>query len=253
MKIIILGSGSKGNSTLIEINGIKILIDVGFSFKALNEKLIEANYSFKDIDYVFITHNHTDHMYGLKTIMNRLSVNVYVDSKIIDQYDYLKNNDRVIKLLDEQKIEGNIFVKSIPTSHDSISSCGFLIEAQKESVVLLTDTGYINEKNIKYLKNKEYYLIESNHNIEKLRNGKYPMILQQRILSTTGHLSNEFSAAYMTKMLGKKTKKIVLCHLSEENNSEELAMEAFNKVFLENNINFINIECAKQKEILEVK
>lgn len=253
MKIVILGSGSKGNSTLVEINGKVILIDVGFSFKAITEKMKEANYYPKDIDYVFITHDHSDHMYGLKTLLNKLSVNVYVDSKIINAYDFLKDNYKVISLSDEQMLEGNILVKSIPTSHDSISSYGFLIETNEDSMVLITDTGYINERNIVYLKNKKYYLIESNHNVEMLRNGRYPIKTQQRILSPTGHLSNEYSAAYMTKMLGTDTKKIVLCHISEENNNEEIALETYKKIFKENDIKFKNIECAKQREVMEIK
>lgn len=253
MKVFILGSGSKGNSTLIEINGKRILIDVGFSFKSITEKLRDIDVYPKDIDYVFITHDHTDHIYGLKTTLNRLNVNVYIDSKIKREYDYLKDNINVIELLDEQILDGNILVKSIPTSHDAIASYGFLIESGEESVVLITDTGYINEKHIVYLKNKKYYLIESNHNVEMLRNGRYPIKLQQRILSSTGHLSNEYAAAYMTKMLGEKTEKIVLCHLSEENNSEEVALETFKKIFDESGIDFKNIECAKQREVLEVK
>lgn len=252
MKITILGSGSKGNSTLIQVNDKNILIDVGFSFKSIVEKLESVNVYPKDIDYVFITHDHSDHISGLKTLLNKINAKVYIDARIINRYDYIYNSNKVIPLTDETVLEGNIFVKSIPTSHDATSSCGFLVETDENSMVLITDTGYINERNFAYLKNKHYYLIESNHNIERLMNGRYPIKLQERIRSDYGHLCNEMSAMYMLRMMGEDTKKIVLCHLSEENNTEDLALEAYRNIFDGNEQEFSNIVCAKQNEILEV-
>ena len=252
MKIYILGSGSKGNSTLVQVGNKNILIDVGFSFKSLTEKLKQINVFPKDIDYVFITHDHSDHISGLKVLLNKTNAKVYIDERIILSYDYTLGRENVVKLLDENVIEGNILVKSVPTSHDATSSCGYLIECDNESMVLVTDTGYIHEKHLSYLKNKNYYLIESNHNVEMLRNGRYPIKTQQRILSPEGHLSNEYSAMYMTKLLGEDTRKIVLCHLSEENNTEELALKAYSEIFKDNEIDFDNIECAKQWEVVEV-
>lgn len=252
MKIYILGSGSKGNSTLVQVGNKNILIDVGFSFKSLTEKLKQINVFPKDIDYVFITHDHSDHISGLKVLLNKTNAKVYIDERIISSYDYILGRENVVKLLDENIIEGNILVKSVPTSHDATSSCGYLIECDNESMVLVTDTGYIHEKHLSYLKNKNYYLIESNHNVEMLRNGRYPIKTQQRILSPEGHLSNEYSAMYMTKLLGEDTRKIVLCHLSEENNTEELALKAYSEIFKDNEIDFDKIECAKQWEVVEV-
>lgn len=252
MKIYILGSGSKGNSTLVQVGNKNILIDVGFSFKSLTEKLKQINVFPKDIDYVFITHDHSDHISGLKVLLNKTNAKVYIDERIISSYDYILGRENVVKLSDENVIEGNILVKSVPTSHDATSSCGYLIECDNESMVLVTDTGYIHEKHLSYLKNKNYYLIESNHNVEMLRNGRYPIKTQQRILSPEGHLSNEYSAMYMTKLLGEDTRKIVLCHLSEENNTEELALKAYSEIFKDNEIDFDKIECAKQWEVVEV-
>ena len=144
MKITILGSGSKGNSTLIQVNDKNILIDVGFSFKSIVEKLESVNVYPKDVDYVFITHDHSDHISGLKTLLNKINAKVYIDTRIINRYDYIYNSNKVIPLTDETVLEGNIFVKSIPTSHDATSSCGFLVETDENSMVLITDTGYIN-------------------------------------------------------------------------------------------------------------
>lgn len=253
MEIFILGSGSKGNSTVIRTKGKTILIDVGFSYKNLVERMEKVNVYPKDIDYVFITHDHSDHISGLKVLLNKIHPKVYIDKKIINSFDYLLDNQYIYELSDETIIDDNILVKSIPTSHDAIASCGYLVEDGNSSMVIITDTGYINEKNFVYLKDKTYYLMESNHDIMKLRNGRYPIKTQERILSDYGHLSNEMSAMYTSKMLGPNTKKIILCHLSEENNTPELAMNAYKKVFNDYDIKFDNIECASQYEPMEVK
>lgn len=252
MKIIILGSGSKGNSTLIQANGKTILIDVGFSYKQICEKLRSVNVYPKDIDYLFITHDHSDHINGLKVLLNNINPIVYIDKRIIDRYSYIQGLANIRELNDENALDGNIVVKSIPTSHDATSSCGYMVDDGNESMVLITDTGYINEKHFIYLKNREYYLIESNHDVERLRNGSYPLMLQERILSDVGHMCNEMSAMYMTKLIGPNTKKIMLCHLSEENNTEDLALSAYAKAFKEKEIDFNNIECAKQYSVVEV-
>ena len=113
----------------------------------------------------------------------------------------------------------------------------------------MTDTGYINNKILTQIENKDAYIIESNHDIEMLRNSKYPFYLQQRILGDRGHLSNEDAAKYLEKIIGKNTKSIVLAHLSQENNTPSLALSTTkNKI---NNNNNITIYIAKQDEALD--
>ena len=253
MEIFILGSGSKGNSTIVRSGNTTILIDVGFSYKELVNRMEKVNVYPKDIDYVFITHDHSDHISGLKVLLHKINAKVYIDKRIINVFEYLRLENNVNELLDENIIESNIVVKMIPTSHDATSSCGYLLDDGAESMVIITDTGYINERNFIYLKNKTYYLLESNHDVIKLRNGRYPIKLQDRILSSVGHLSNEMSAFYATKMIGPDTKKIILCHLSEENNTPELALEAYKKTFKDYEISFNNIDVASQYVPMEVK
>ncbi len=153
--------------------------------------------------------------------------------------------------MDEIILEDNIFIKVIPTSHDSIDSNGFLIEYENTSLVHITDTGYINQKNFLFLKNKNYYIIESNHDNEMLSKGRYPFYLQQRIRGNVGHLSNDMCGYYLTKLVGPDTKKVILAHLSEENNTPELAKDTVISILNQSNIS-IKIECAKQYEALEV-
>ena len=250
MKVVILGSGSKGNSTYIDLGSEKLLIDVGFSYKQIKEKLNEINVDPHEITRVLITHDHNDHTYGLKVFLKNVKPILYitpeVEAAILDE-PYIKSE----YLLDEMLID-DILIKPIPTSHDSITAHGFLIETKEESLVYITDTGYINHRYLTYLKNKTYYILESNHDTEMLINGPYPEYLQRRILSDKGHLSNELSGGYLSRLIGPNTRKVILAHLSESNNTPEIAMETIRKILKDNNIDFKNITPASQREITEV-
>ena len=140
----------------------------------------------------------------------------------------------------------------IKTSHDTEDSVGYIVSNNNKSVVYITDTGYINKKYFELLHNRNVYIFESNHDIEMLNNGKYPFELRQRILSDKGHLSNYDSAKYLSKFIGSDTKKIILAHLSEENNTEELALQTLTERLAKEKINFSNIIIARQNEKTEL-
>ena len=250
MKIHILGSGSKGNSTFIDLGNKKILIDVGFSYKHIKEQLSKINIDPKEIDAVLITHDHSDHTYGLPVFISKVNPLLYITPEV-EEVILKTPYEKSIYLGDELYID-DAMIKVIPTSHDSLTSNGFLIEKNNESLVYITDTGYINQRYFKFLQNKTYYIIESNHDTEKLIKGRYPEYLQRRILSDKGHLSNELCAGYLSRFIGPNTKKVVLAHLSEENNTIDLALNTAESVLKENNISFSNITCASQTELTEV-
>lgn len=250
MRIVVLGSGSKGNSTFIDFGKKKILIDVGFSYKQIKEKLENINIDPHEITDVLITHDHTDHTYGLKVFLNKVNPILHITPEVenfILKEPYAKSE----YLLDEFYID-DIFIKVIPTSHDAITANGYLIEQGNESLVYITDTGYINHRNLVYLQNKKYYIIESNHDTEMLINGPYPEYLQRRILSDKGHLSNELCAGYLSRLIGPDTEKIILAHLSESNNEPNLAMKTVGNILEENNVKHKEIIYASQHEITEV-
>lgn len=249
MKVTVLGSGSKGNSTLIQLEKINILIDVGFSYNKMLEKLSMISIQPKQINLILITHDHSDHIKGLETFLKNNNTLVYVSEKISQKNVFLKKYTNKKDLKDIEKKEYSI--KIIPASHDATDTKGFVIEEIK-SLVYLTDTGYVNKRYFEYLKNREYYIFESNHDEEMLRKGKYPEYLQRRILSPVGHLSNRSSAIYLSMLIGNKTKQIVLAHLSEENNTPTKAIDTFNEVMKKNNISFQNVVCAKQESLVKV-
>ena len=252
MRIVVLSSGSKGNTTFIECNDTKILIDIGNTCKYTTEKLKEIGIEPKELDAILITHTHVDHIKGLKVFQNKYKTKVYLSTKMKEDLEYIENYEIIT--------EGNLKIKDlsiniIKTSHDASDSFGYIIESNNKSIVYITDTGYINNKYFNLLFNKDIYILESNHDIEMLNNSSYPFALRQRILSDKGHLSNYDSAKYLSKFIGEKTKYILLAHLSEENNTKELAYNTLvDRLNKENNMidNIIITNQNKETELIKI-
>lgn len=251
MKVVVLSSGSKGNVTYLEINNKKFLLDAGRNYKYINENLKDIGVDVKDIDYVVITHNHKDHVSALKTLLAKTGAALIVSEKMFYSIEDVKDYKHIIVLEDEINLDG-IHITSFKSSHDAPDSRNYVFECDGKKLAYVTDTGYVNAKNFKCLKNLDIYLFESNHDIELLMNGPYPEWLKRRVYSDEGHLSNKTASFYLTKLVGDKTKKIVLIHLSETNNLESIAMETINNTFLDYGIDFHDIICAKQDEKTEV-
>ena len=248
MRAIILGSGSKGNSTLLIGNNKKILIDVGFSYPKLLMNLESYGYKPSDIDAILITHTHKDHIAGLSTFVKKNHIPVYTNSLMQKELSKLISEDDMI-LADEDFSIDEFSIELIHTSHDAPGSVGFLIKNNNSSLVYITDTGYINKKYLDKIINKNVYILESNHDINMLMTGPYPYVLKQRVLSDKGHLSNETCGTYLKELIGLDTKEIVLAHLSEINNTPEIALKTV-KSLIENDQ--IVIKTALQNETLDL-
>ena len=248
MRAIIIGSGSKGNSTLLIGNNKKILIDVGFSYPKMLKTLKEYGVLPKDIDAILITHTHSDHISGLSTFIKKNEITVYSNEKMLPELVKIIPED-MISIMDDEYSIGEFNITCIHTSHDAIGSVGFIINDDKSSLVYVTDTGYINKTYLKKMINKDTYIFESNHDINMLMTGPYPYILKQRVLSDKGHLSNELAGNYLKELVGNKTKRIVLAHLSEINNTPEIALKTVKNIL--NNKKII-IETASQHETLDL-
>ena len=201
------------------------------------------------IDFVILTHTHADHIGGLKVIIKKYNPVVYLTLNMYHELDIRLDNYVIIQG-DFNINELNVEV--FKTSHDVLESNGYIFNYEDKSIVYITDTGYINVKYHEKLKNKNMYIIESNHDIEKLMNGKYPYHLKQRILSDEGHLSNKDCSYYLKTFIGANTSNIILIHLSEENNTEFLALNELKNVLNEINRNDINVIISKQKERTEL-
>lgn len=245
MNICVLSSGSKGNTTYIETAQTKILLDCGNSSKYITDSLKELNVDPKEIDAIFITHVHSDHIKGLEVLLKKINPIVFMTEKMYPYLDYVNN----YQIIDSDTISfKDLTINVIKTSHDADDSVGYIINNDNKSVVYLTDTGYINKKYFDILKNKNLYIFESNHDVEMLNNGSYPFELRQRILSDKGHLSNYDSAKYLATFIGNNTKKIILFHLSEENNTKELALNTLKDRLKKEHIDFNDIIISSQNE-----
>ena len=236
-------SGSKGNCTYIETSKLKFLVDAGPSCAYIERSLRSIGVEPDDIDFIFLTHTHVDHVAGLRVFLKKHHLKVYLTEKMhyeldMDLPDYFYiNREIMIEDLD---------VLPIKTSHDVLESHGYVFTSNGKSIVHITDTGYINVRNFSKLKGKNLYIFESNHDVRMLREGKYPYHLQQRILSDKGHLSNKDSSYYLSKFVTDDTKKIILIHLSEDNNTPELALNTLLEALEGRKLP--DIEIAKQKE-----
>ncbi len=229
----------------------KLIIDMGISYLTLKRSLEENSLSFLDFQGILITHCHKDHTSGLSTLINKTKLNVYIPK---DMYDSLKEfvpKDRCV-FIDDTFTINDISIELIHTSHDAPSSVGYIIENNNRSLVYVTDTGYINRKYLNKMVNKNLYFIESNHDEVMLMDGPYPRFLKDRVISDTGHLSNSTTSKYLKKLVGDKTKTIILAHLSEKNNTEEKALEEIKSVELDKRIKILIARQYEESEMIEV-
>lgn len=251
MKTCVLSSGSKGNITYLETSSNKYLLDLGRNKKYVVDRLSEIGIKPEEIDYILISHSHDDHISALESFVKSYHTKVCVTEEILKNIPFLKKYENLIIYEDNLNL-GEDLIETIKSSHDSNDARCFIIEDGKNSLAYITDTGYINQKYFKKLENHDIYLFESNHDVEMLNNGPYPSWLKARVLSDKGHLSNIAASVYLAKFIGNKTKKVILIHLSETNNTQVMALDTIKEIFDEYEISFDDILCAKQNEISEV-
>lgn len=249
MKFVILSSGSKGNTTYVECGSTKLLIDIGNNCKYVVDNLKGIGVDPRELNGIFITHTHSDHIKGLKVFFNKYKTKIYATKKVLDELDYIDNYE-VISLSNFSISDVNFDI--IKLSHDAPECVGYVISRLNKKMVYITDTGYINEKYFPQLANANAYILESNHDIDMLSNGRYPFLLRKRILGDKGHLSNYDCARYLSLLSGSDTEVIVLAHLSEENNTPLLAYQTLIDRLESDNKKINRIEIARQDERIDV-
>lgn len=239
MKFCSLYSGSSGNSIFIASNNAKILIDAGLPGKSIEGALKEIGEEVKDINGIFITHEHSDHIKGVGVLSRKYDIPVYANEGTWERLNGLIGNikEHNIKIIDRKCVnikDMDIINYNIP--HDAAAPLGYAVYADGKKACVATDLGNFTREVKDNIKDADIILLESNHDVEMLKFGPYPYVLKRRILSDVGHLSNEACGNAIVEIMTEKPKRVILGHLSNTNNYPELAYQTVINVLNENNI-----------------
>ena len=228
MQIYVLASGSGGNCTLVKDGDTSILIDIGISVRRVNKSLAGLGMRIDDISGIFITHEHSDHVCGIKTLIKHCDIPIFAPRTVANRLCWshagVENFMKELKPLREHGI-GRLGVMPFPTPHDTPESVGYRVSSGASVFGLCTDCGCVTDEMLAGLKGADLALIEANHDTDMLINGPYPPHLKRRILSDLGHLSNQSCAELSKKLVESGTRNLILGHLSLENNSPAKAFK----------------------------
>lgn len=255
-KLCPLFSGSSGNSFYVESGKDAILIDIGRSTKQVENAIKINNLSLEKLKAIFITHEHTDHVKGLKVFATKYNLPVFASNGTINalkakgllngkfEYGVIPTNGIYI---------GNLKIDAFKTSHDCNEGLGFIIKTKDEtSVAIASDLGFVSTDVRDNLKKNDVVVIESNHEVNMLKIGPYPYELKKRILSPIGHLSNDDCSRELPNLVNSGVKHILLTHLSEDNNTKQIAYQsainALNTNGLKEQVDFTLNICPKTNE-----
>lgn len=220
-------SGSSGNSTFVTAGETEILVDCGANGKYIEECLKRIDRAPEKIAAILISHSHRDHVSGAGVLSRKYNIPVFASEETWKDMSQITGkiqpeNMRIIS--ENEKISlGELEITPFPTPHDALGSVAYRIESEKTKMAIATDIGHISDELLENLSGCDFLIIEANHDVELLRNGRYPYYLKRRILSPNGHLSNEDSARLCAMLFSSGTKAFWLGHLSHENNTPELA------------------------------
>lgn len=215
MKFALLASGSRGNCCLIKDETTEIIIDCGATKRYLTGCFEQLRYDYHKADGLLITHTHKDHVSQL---------NMFKELPVFSCAVLEREDTNYVQAYDQIRI-GDMNITVLPMSHDCDGTVGYVIENENQKMVYITDTGYIREDVKAYITNADYYVFESNHDIEMLMQTSRPVYVKQRIINDYGHLCNDDSATVLTQIVGDRTKEIVLAHISQEGNHRQLAAD----------------------------
>ena len=258
MKLTILGSGSKGNATVLQKNNKSILIDAGFHYKELTRRMHERGIRPDSIIAILITHEHIDHTRGLGAFTRIHRVPVYINEGTFENLlDDIKAD--IIQRIEYFSLEAkksspltftinNITVTRFPVPHDAASPVGYTFSSAGQKISYVTDLGSITDSVIENLSGSSLIVLEANHDKTMLQQGKYPDYLKQRIAGPYGHLSNDDACEILLKVLSAELQTVYLAHLSQENNRPELAYQAVKNYLAERFQTLPQIRIAYQNE-----
>lgn len=241
IKFCSLSSGSSGNCQYVETDNIRILIDAGFSGKKIEELLSSIDVCPTSIDYIFVTHEHLDHIKGVGVLSRRYDIPIYANKNTWLAMDKKIGNikEKNIKIFTTGKHFNinDISIQPINIFHDASEPVAYVIYYKNRKISILTDTGWVSDSIMDNIRASDLYLIESNHDLQMLKNGRYPWALKQRVMSSRGHLSNDDAGEVLGKVLKGKGETVLLGHLSKDNNIPDLAIDTVRESVGEKGLN----------------
>ncbi len=229
-----LSSGSSGNCQYIETDNVKVLIDGGLSGKKIETLLKGIGVQPDTIDSILVTHEHTDHIKGVGILSRRYDIPIWANENtwisMEDKIGEIREDNIKVFTSEEHFNMKDLGIYPFKVSHDAKEPVGYCLYYKNIKISILTDTGWVNDSIKDHIKGSSLYLIESNHDVEMLKVGKYPYYLKRRIMSEKGHLSNEDAGKLITEIARGKGEIILLAHLSKENNFPLLAYETVKNI-----------------------
>lgn len=232
MRLCSIASGSSGNCVYVGSDTTHLLIDVGISGKRTEAGLKELGLKMSEIDGIFITHEHADHISGLGVLARKYGIPIYATKGTIEAIRHSSSVGEIEETLfqtimpDEKCIVKDLSLYPMHTSHDAADPVAYRISHGTQKIGIITDLGCYTDYTVECLKELDVLYLEANHDVHMLQVGPYPYYLKQRILGERGHLSNETAGKLLSRLLHDKMQAIVLGHLSKENNLPELAYES---------------------------
>jgi len=238
LKFCSLYSGSSGNCQYIKTENTTILVDAGLSGKKIQQEIVNIGEDPKNIDAIFVTHEHIDHIQGAGIMSRRLDVPVYANEKtweaMFPLIGEIKSHN--IKILEECQEVGDLTIMPFDISHDAAHPVGYNIFYNSKKISLVTDTGCINEVIVNRLMDSDLMLVESNHDEDMVLIGPYPWPLKRRVLGEFGHMSNDTAGNLISRVVKRGKEIVLLGHLSKENNFPQLAYKTVENILKENGI-----------------
>ena len=252
MRIVTFASGSTGNCCLVSDGGVNVLIDAGISARRIVQGLGVLGLAPQDVCGVLITHEHSDHISGLPVLVKRTGMRIFAPSELGEVLKRVKPElSESIDYIppDVGLCVGDVRITAFPTPHDASASFGYRIEGS-EVFAFATDTGHISDELLEGLQGADTVVIEANHDKVMLKNGPYPPLLKQRVLSKHGHLSNDDCAKLACLLADSGTRQIILGHLSQQNNTPEAAETAVSEALSGRNVKIYTAPANKLLEVL---
>ena len=239
LRVAVLASGSKGNAAYIELDGVRLLIDAGISARRITRSLADLGVDAASLDGVFVTHEHSDHIKGLPTLLKQYRLPLFAPPATLRAIgESLAVPEDTFTPLAGDVMLGSVAVKSFSTLHDA-SPVGYAV-CGSEKCALATDLGFLTNDVMAAIEGSDVLILEANHDRELLQSGSYPWRLKQRILPNRGHLSNS-AAAWALVRLKKRPRAVFLAHMSQENNRPELVEETVRTILAQQNVRQENL------------